>query len=54
MEARVEDMGMTDRQFDEFISAQIIILKSALAVTPENQVLKEYIERLEAGLKKLY
>ena len=52
MKAGVEITGMTDRQFDAFIEAQIIILRNALAETPENKALKAYIEKLEAGLQK--
>ena len=48
----VAKMGMTDRQFDSYTEAQIFILKQALAATPENAILKEYIEKLEASLKR--
>ena len=45
-------MGMTDRQFDEFLATMLLVLKSALKESPDNEILKTYIEQVEAGLKR--
>ena len=45
-------MGMTDRQFDEFLAQMLIILRAALEETPDNKKLKAYIEHLETSLKR--
>ena len=45
-------MGMTDRQFDEFLAQVVLNLKTALEETPDNKKLQAYIEHLEASLKR--
>jgi hypothetical protein len=45
-------MGMTDRQFDSYLSKLLKLLMQALEVTPENKLLKEVVEELEADLKR--
>jgi hypothetical protein len=44
-------MGMTDPQWKSYLRALIAELKRALKVTPDNDVLKEMIERLEQDLE---
>jgi len=45
-------MGMTDRQFDSYQAELLATLKVALKETPNNQTLKELIERIENQLKR--
>jgi len=45
-------MGMTDRQFDSYQAKILKILKIALAETPDNETLKEFIAEFEAELKR--
>ena len=45
-------MGMTDEQFFSYRSQTLMILKDALAETPENKKLKAYVELLEAELRR--
>ena len=52
MEERVEDMGMTDRQFDSYLTMLLGRLKAALKESPENEALKELIAEIEAELKR--
>ena len=52
MEARIEDMGMTDRQFDSYQSALLEDLKEALELSPGNPKLIKMIARIESELKR--
>jgi hypothetical protein len=52
MEARIEDMGMTDRQFDSYQSALLEDLKEALELSPDNPKLLKMIARIESELKR--
>jgi len=45
-------MGMTDRQFDSYQAQLLIILKSALKQSPDNEILIELIAKIEAELKR--
>ena len=45
-------MGMTDRQFDSHQARLLKILKLALAETPQNKILAELVEEIEAELKR--
>ena len=52
MKEMIEDMEMTDRQFDSYQARMLKILKTALAESPENATLKELISEIEAELKR--
>ena len=45
-------MGMTDRQFDSYQAMLLEILKEALALSPDNKVLRNLVEKIEAELKR--
>ena len=45
-------MGMTDRQFDSYQARLLSILKEALALSPDNDKLKQLIQEIEAELKR--
>ena len=45
-------MGMTDRQFDAFRAEMLLTLKAALALNPENEILKNCIAHIESQLKR--
>ncbi|MCL2616464.1 MAG: hypothetical protein FWD96_02315 [Defluviitaleaceae bacterium] len=45
-------MGMTDRQFDAYRSELLENLKAALLVSPDNELLRAMVERIEAELRR--
>ena len=44
-------MGMTDKQFNSHLRGLISDVKRALDISPDNEVLKELLDRLQADLE---
>jgi len=45
-------MGMTDRQFDAYQAKILRILKKISEKSPDNEELKDFINEIEAELKR--
>ena len=52
MEARFEDMGMTDFQYQSHLRGLVEDLKEALEINPDNPKIKKMILRFEEELKR--
>jgi len=45
-------MGMSDRQFDAYRAELLENLRTALAASPENEILRKMVERIDAELRR--
>ena len=45
-------VNMSNEQFNSYKAAELQLLKLALTVSPENHIIKDMIDRIEAELKK--
>jgi len=47
-----DNMGMSDRQFDAYRSELLVNLKAALQLSPDNELLRATVDRLESELRR--
>ena len=52
MQAVAVAAGMTNEQYFSQKADQLIILEMALELTPENKILKRYVEKLRDELRR--